>query len=148
MAWPIFRGLFDDASLFPPASLPMADAIAGHLRHQAAWYHETSGPFVCADTKLTELSAALTAAGVAELDLDRQRSGDPERRRQPDAAEQDAKTSREGNRRHQHRPSDSGDQGEGDDEDRRGHDASAREHHVRQNRVRQTPSHPHRALRQ
>jgi hypothetical protein len=69
MAWPIFRGLFDDASLFPPASLPMADAVAGHLRHQAAWYHEMSGPFVCADTKITELSAALTAADVAELDL-------------------------------------------------------------------------------
>ena len=69
MAWPIFRGLFDDASLFPPASLPMADAVAGHLRHQAAWYREMSGPLVCADTKITELSAALTAAGVAELDL-------------------------------------------------------------------------------
>jgi hypothetical protein len=68
-AWPIFRGLFDDASLFPPASLPMADAVAGHLRHQAAWYHEMSGPFVCAGTKITELSAALTAAGVAGLDL-------------------------------------------------------------------------------
>ena len=62
MAWPIFRGLFDDASLFPPASLAMADAVAGHLRHQAAWYREMSGPFVCADTKITELSAALTAA--------------------------------------------------------------------------------------
>ena len=69
MAWPIFRGLFDDASLFPPASLPVADAVAGHLRHQAAWYCEMSGPFVCADTKITELSAVLTAAGVAELDL-------------------------------------------------------------------------------
>jgi hypothetical protein len=69
MAWPIFGGLFDDASLFPPASLPMADAVAGHLRHQTAWYREMSGPFVCADTKITELSAALTAAGVAELDL-------------------------------------------------------------------------------
>jgi hypothetical protein len=69
MAWPIFRRLFDDASLFPPASLPMADAVAGHGRHQAAWYREMSGPFVCADTKITELSAALTAAGVAEVDL-------------------------------------------------------------------------------
>ena len=69
MPWPIFRGLFDDASLFPPASLPVADALAGHLRHQAAWYREMSGPFVCADTKITELSAALTAAGVAGLDL-------------------------------------------------------------------------------
>jgi hypothetical protein len=69
MPWPVFRGLFDDASLFPPASLPMADAVAGHLHHQAAWYREMSGPFVCADTKITELSAALTAAGIAELDL-------------------------------------------------------------------------------
>ena len=69
MAWPIFGGLLDDASLFPPASLPMADAVAGHLRHRAAWYREMSGPFVCADAKIIELSAALTAAGVAELDL-------------------------------------------------------------------------------
>jgi hypothetical protein len=64
-----FRGLFDDASLFPPASLTMIDAIAGHLRHQAAWYSDMSGPFVCADTRLAPLSAAMTAAGVAELDL-------------------------------------------------------------------------------
>jgi hypothetical protein len=69
MAWPIFGGLFDDASLFPPASLPMADAVAGHLRHQAAWYREMSGAFVCADAKVTELSAAVTAAGVVGLDL-------------------------------------------------------------------------------
>ncbi len=69
MAWPIFGGLFDDASLFPPASLPMADAVAGHLHHQTAWYRKMSGPFVCGDAKITELSAALTASGVAELDL-------------------------------------------------------------------------------
>jgi hypothetical protein len=65
----IFRGLFDDASLFPPASLKMVDAVAGHLRHQAAWYRETSGPFVCADTRLGQLSMVLTATGVTELDL-------------------------------------------------------------------------------
>jgi len=65
----LFRELFDDASLFPPAALPMADAISGHLRHQAAWYSAASGPFVCADTRIPELSTALTAAGVAELDL-------------------------------------------------------------------------------
>ncbi len=69
MAGDIFSGLFDDASLFPPASLAMPDAVAGHLRHQQAWYGDMSGPFVCADTKITQLSAALTAANVAELDL-------------------------------------------------------------------------------
>jgi hypothetical protein len=69
MSADLFRELFDDASLFPPAALAMADAVSGHLRHQAAWYRATSGPFVCADTRLPELSVAMTAAGVAELDL-------------------------------------------------------------------------------
>jgi hypothetical protein len=69
MTGDLFRGLFDDASLFPPASLTMVDAVAGHLRHHSAWYHEMSGPFVCPDTRLAQLSAMLTAAGVAELDL-------------------------------------------------------------------------------
>jgi hypothetical protein len=64
-----FRELFDDASLFPPASLTMVDAVAGYRRHQAAWYREVSGPFVCPDTRLAQLSAAMTAAGVAELDV-------------------------------------------------------------------------------
>jgi hypothetical protein len=65
----LFRGLFDDASLFPPASLPMADAVTGHLRHEAAWYCEMSGPFVCADTRISVLSSALAAANAAALDL-------------------------------------------------------------------------------
>jgi hypothetical protein len=65
----LFRELFDDASLFPPSALAMTDAVTGHLRHQAAWYRHTSGPFVCADTRIPELGAALTTAGVAELDL-------------------------------------------------------------------------------
>jgi hypothetical protein len=65
----MFRGLFDDASLFPPASLAMADAVPGHVRHHNAWYREMSGPFVCADTRITQLSAAMTATGVIELDL-------------------------------------------------------------------------------
>jgi hypothetical protein len=69
MAADTFRRLFDDASLFPPASLAMPDAVAGHLRHQQAWYREMSGPLVCADSKITQLSAALTAANVIELDL-------------------------------------------------------------------------------
>ena len=69
MSADLFRDLFDDASLFPPAALVMAEAVKGHLRHQAAWYRDTAGPFVCADTRIPELSMAVTAAGVAELDL-------------------------------------------------------------------------------
>jgi hypothetical protein len=65
----LFRGLFDDASLFPPASLTMADAVPAHVRHHSAWYRDTSGPFVCADARIAQLSAAMTATGLAELDL-------------------------------------------------------------------------------
>jgi hypothetical protein len=65
----LFRGLFDDASLFPPASLSMPEAVAGHLSHQAAWYGEMSGPFVCAAARIDALGIALTAGNVAALDL-------------------------------------------------------------------------------
>jgi hypothetical protein len=65
----LLRGLFDDASLFPPASLGMADAVTGHFRHQAAWYREMSGPFVCPDAKIAQLAAVMTAASVVQLDL-------------------------------------------------------------------------------
>jgi hypothetical protein len=65
----LFDGLFDDAALFPPAGLTMSDAVTGHLRHQTAWYAPLSGPFVCPDAKLAELGTAMTATGIAELDL-------------------------------------------------------------------------------
>ncbi len=65
----LLRGLFDDASLFPPAELPMSQAVDGHIRHQGAWYSQLSGPFVCPETRLTQLRAALTAAGLAEIDI-------------------------------------------------------------------------------
>jgi hypothetical protein len=65
----LFGGLFDDASLFPPGSLPMRAAVAGHVRHASAWYHSLTGPFVCPETRLDELRAVLTAANLLELDL-------------------------------------------------------------------------------
>jgi hypothetical protein len=65
----LLRGLFDDASLFPPAAAPMSAAVDGHVRHLDAWYSQLTGPFVCPETRLTQLRAALTAAGLAEIDL-------------------------------------------------------------------------------
>jgi hypothetical protein len=65
----LLRGLFDDAALFPPAALPMSHAVAGHIKHRAAWYSGLSGAFVCPATRLTQLRAALTAANLAEIDL-------------------------------------------------------------------------------
>lgn len=59
----LFRDLFDDAALFPPASESMTDALRGHLAHSEAWYARTVGVFVCSSTRLAELSAALESAG-------------------------------------------------------------------------------------
>jgi hypothetical protein len=65
----LMNGLFDDASLFPPADLPMSAALAGHAAHQAAWYRDMTGPFVCPDARIGALRLALTAAGVPEIDI-------------------------------------------------------------------------------
>src|SRR5262249_36851746 len=65
----LLRGLFADASLFPPASLAMPDAVAGYVRHHGAWYQAMTGPFVCPGARIGDLRISLTAANVAEIDL-------------------------------------------------------------------------------
>jgi len=65
----LLHGLFDDASLFPPASLAMPDAVAGYVRHHGAWYQAMTGPFVCPEARIVDLRISLTAANVAEIDL-------------------------------------------------------------------------------
>jgi hypothetical protein len=65
----LLRGLLDDASLFPPSSLPMPAALAAHARHAAAWYRDLAGPFVCAETRLSDLRVVLTSSGTAWIDL-------------------------------------------------------------------------------
>ncbi len=65
----LLRGLLDDASLFPPASLAMPDAVAGYVRHHGAWYQAMTGSFVCPEARIGDLRISLTAANVAEIDL-------------------------------------------------------------------------------
>ena len=47
----------------------MPAAVAAHVSHESAWFSELTGPFVCPETRLTELGRALTAAGVPWIDL-------------------------------------------------------------------------------
>ncbi len=65
----LLHALFDDAALFPPASLDMPAALAGHLRHSGAWYRDMTGLFVCSDGQLPLLRAAMTAANVPGIAL-------------------------------------------------------------------------------
>jgi hypothetical protein len=55
LAW--FEDLLDDAALFPPGDLPLAEAVPAHARHQKAWYTSMIGPFVCPAARLDELAA-------------------------------------------------------------------------------------------
>jgi hypothetical protein len=65
----LLQGLLDDASLFPPANLPMPAAVAAHVSNESAWFSEFTGPFVCPETRLAELGRALTAANAPWIDL-------------------------------------------------------------------------------
>jgi hypothetical protein len=53
--------LFDDAGLFPPAKLPMADALATHDRAVAGPHCDMVGPFLCPASRLGELDACVAA---------------------------------------------------------------------------------------
>jgi hypothetical protein len=53
----LFRHLVDDAAMFPPGELPLADAVAAHREHRQAPYADLVGPFVCTDENLMEVAA-------------------------------------------------------------------------------------------
>lgn len=52
----LLEGLFDDAGLFPPASLPMPDALARHRADRAGPDAWLLGRFVCPASRLGELA--------------------------------------------------------------------------------------------
>ncbi|MFF7589214.1 hypothetical protein ACFZCK_17160 [Kitasatospora purpeofusca] len=58
---PLFQGLFDDAAVFPPGNLPVAEAVPAHLAHRAAPYADAVGPLLCGAGRLGELAAAVGA---------------------------------------------------------------------------------------
>ncbi|MGW6913841.1 hypothetical protein ACWGB8_08470 [Kitasatospora sp. NPDC054939] len=60
----LFRGLFDDAAVFPPGNLPVAEAVPAHRAHRGARYADAVGPFLCGAGRLTELAAVPGSAGL------------------------------------------------------------------------------------
>jgi hypothetical protein len=61
--------LFDDAGLFPPAKLPMAEALAAHERATTGAYQEVVGPFLCPVSRLAELDACVAAGATRPASL-------------------------------------------------------------------------------
>ena len=66
---PLFRGLVDDAALFPPGNAPMDVALAEHKRYRAGPWAEAVGPFLCPASRIEELRARLPADATLRLSL-------------------------------------------------------------------------------
>ncbi|MBD0675606.1 hypothetical protein [Streptomyces sp. CBMA156] len=61
----LFRGLFDDAAVFPPGNLPVVEAVPAHRAHRAAWYAGAVGPLLCGAGRLGELAATVVNSPAA-----------------------------------------------------------------------------------
>jgi hypothetical protein len=64
---PMLQGFFDDASLFPPASLPLPSSLQEHHAHRRSWYAPLVGAFVCPWQRVGELSGAEEPVEVSLL---------------------------------------------------------------------------------
>lgn len=53
---PLVAGLLDDAAIFPPGNLPLAEAVVAHRRHLESAYAAMVGPFVVGAAMLPRLA--------------------------------------------------------------------------------------------
>jgi hypothetical protein len=64
---PLFEGLVDDASMFPPGNASPVDAVEAHRVHRAAWYAAFVGPLLVPVSALNELLPYVTGDDVVGL---------------------------------------------------------------------------------
>lgn len=57
----LFRGLVDDAAVFPPGNSPLPDAVSGHRAHRDAWYADCVGPLLVPAGAAADLLGTLDA---------------------------------------------------------------------------------------
>ena len=65
----LFRRLVDDAAMFPPGDLPLAEAVAAHRAHRTSPYADLVGPFVCTDEDLMKVAAEAARTGDEPLEV-------------------------------------------------------------------------------
>src|SRR5262245_58668179 len=63
----LYRHLVDDASMFPPGSLPLTEAVVAHRAHRASPYADLVGTFVCTDDDLMKVAAEAARTGLKPL---------------------------------------------------------------------------------
>lgn len=66
----LYRGLFDDAALFPPGNAPMGAALPAHRTHRTSERAPYVGPFLVSGGRVGELRAVLAREEPAPAPLD------------------------------------------------------------------------------
>ena len=59
-----FRGLVDDAAIFPPGDAPLPDAVAAYASRRDEWYADLVGAFVVTDEKLSKVEEPIPVSVV------------------------------------------------------------------------------------
>jgi hypothetical protein len=59
-----FRGLVDDAAVFPPGDAPLPEALTAYLARQGEWYADLVGSFVVTDVALPSVSERIPVSVV------------------------------------------------------------------------------------
>ncbi|MBZ2410664.1 hypothetical protein HX747_29815 [Streptomyces sp. L06] len=65
----LFAAFCDDAAVFPPGELPLAQAVPAHLRHVTAAHAPLVGPLVVPQARLSELAGLTAGHERGSLDL-------------------------------------------------------------------------------
>ena len=63
------RGLFDDASMFPPEAAFLPDALAMYGIHRMAWYGDSVGSLVCQAARLRALDERAEQCGIERVEV-------------------------------------------------------------------------------
>jgi hypothetical protein len=61
---PSWRGLVDDAAIFPPGDLPLPEAVAAHVARREEWYADLVGPLIVKDVDVPKVGAPLAVSVV------------------------------------------------------------------------------------
>jgi hypothetical protein len=59
-----WRGLVDDAAIFPPGDLPLPEAVAAHVARREEWYADLVGPLVVKDVDVPQVDAPVAVSVV------------------------------------------------------------------------------------
>ncbi|GAA3825335.1 hypothetical protein ACFS5L_19495 [Streptomyces phyllanthi] len=65
----VLAGLFDDAAVFPPGSLPIEEAVPAHVRHTRGAHAGLVGPFVLAAKDIDRLAEPTADLAEGSFDL-------------------------------------------------------------------------------